>query len=211
MRAIETGGSLGHDAIDDLAGEFRPRRLGKHPLAHLRIDAIRPDHEGVVLAMAVGQFDLDATGHLGQRLDRGTETHVRTGRQSAGREDAVQLRPHDAARAGQIRGDRREMQLFDQLPVLGENVGAFPGGAVLLHLIEHAQDLQRPQRRTGNRDPRAVDLPGGINFDQVDRNPRAAQRDRAGHPADAAADNEHLVAASQIASPAGSLRSGIFS
>jgi len=68
--------------------------------------------------MAVGEFDLDAAGHLGQRLDRRSETHVRTGGQRARREDPVQLRPHDAARAGQVRGDRREAHLLDQLPVL---------------------------------------------------------------------------------------------
>jgi hypothetical protein len=174
-------------------GRGRLRRVGENELAHLREDAVGADHEVVAAGAAVGQLDLDPVVGVGQALDTVAEGDLRARAPDGVGEDLMQPRTGDAVESGELGADHARERVVGELRAVGEEEAiAVHGKAGRECVLEQPELMQRPHRVARLDDPDAVDVPLGVLLDDLDLDAAGRERNRAGEPADTAADDQDL-------------------
>ena len=108
----------------------------------------------------------------------------------------MQARAGYAVEAGILGPDYARKLAVGELRAIGQaEAVAVHREACRQRLVQQAELVQCPHRVAGLDDPDPVHVPLGVLLDDLDLDAASAQRDRAGEPADAAADDQDLEAA----------------
>lgn len=154
------------------------------------------NHQVVAPALAIGECHLGVIVGLLDRRESAAQMHCRAGRARGVRENPREHGPHDCASAGHIwPGEARRRQCGHNRPVGESKLHVVGGAAVLQEGIEDAEMAECPQGGGGQADSRAIVAPARVDLHQVDVDAILPQRNRGGHPREAAADDQDAPSA----------------
>lgn len=193
LHAVHLGRALHGRAPHREAGEVRLRHRVEHHVAHHGADAVAADDEVVGAARAVGERHVDAVRPLRERRRRDAKPNAGTRSLRRAQQHVMQRRASD-------RHGRRVVRPIEPGHVERADLSAVrvgEGDAVEAERhgdagIEESDRLQRPERRPGQADADAEDVPLRLQLDDLGREPLAPERHREGEPGDPAADDEDL-------------------
>jgi hypothetical protein len=187
---VDLGRPPRHQPPADLPHVVRHRDFGEQHRPRRRKDAVRPHHEVISPRAAVIERHFVRQPRRNRR-HRPPERNVWPREPQPFRENPVQRRPQYAPRprnpvaARNLRADLRQKlarRIAGQQPVRREPLPH--------HRIEDAEPLHHPQRRPGDGDPRAIDLPVRVDVDEVDLDTGFPEPDGRRHAGYAAADDQ---------------------
>ncbi len=184
-------GLLEGNAPAPLAGEDRPRRVGKQLRAQGRVEAVRADDEVETLAHPVAQLDIDMRAAIFEMHERRAEPDVDAERRRLADEDIVQDRAGDAAIAVERHAFHARQGAFADLLAL-DVVEALTliEKAARQTAIDDSDLCVGPQGIRRLNDAHAVDRPVRLYFGDGAMNARTRQRDGGRQAADSAADDQ---------------------
>ena len=152
------------------------------------MDAVRAHDEVVLAGRAVGE--LDATV-LPDAVDGHAEPDVRSGRLHRLLEERVELRPGQPVHRGIARAEQVEgRHLAEQIALAVVEPRSLHRVPLRDRLLGQPESVQGPDRVPRLDDPDAVDVPAGVDLDDVDVDLSLTQRDRGREAADATPDDE---------------------